>query len=233
VRHMSVITKLGAATLAVAVAPPVSYSPTQSLSSTQLAVVSDTGSYVDPRDGETYRWVRIGEQVWMAENLKYVPTEGSWCWENDDEQCKIRGRFYTWDVAQLVAPPGWHVATDEDWKALEVSVGIDVADLDKVGDRGDHQGAAGGALKAVGRWVTEHNGQSITITGETGFGAIPTGVYALDEFNHAGYAVWWTSTGEGGVGWIRVLRFFDNRIDRLLNNKALGYAVRCVRDEHD
>ena len=193
----------------------------------------DSGTYLDPRDGQAYSWVRIGDQVWMAENLRYATEQGSWCWDDDEGECIARGRFYNWDIAQRVAPPGWHLPTDREWKILEGTLGIDADALDAEGDRTDVDQAAGGKLKSVADWPREYAGQQIVVTDEVGFSAIPTGLYSHGEFSHEGYAAWWTSTDDGEEAWIRVLRFFDSRISRLKNNKSYGIAVRCVRDVQD
>lgn len=76
-----------------------------SISSSQ-AQEEKAGSFIDPRDNNTYRWVKIGNQIWMAENLRFKPEKGSWCWENMEENCKTRGRLYNWNAAMHSAPPG-------------------------------------------------------------------------------------------------------------------------------
>jgi uncharacterized protein (TIGR02145 family) len=79
--------------------------------SSSSVTADETGSMTDSRDGKTYRTVKIGDQVWMAENLNYaytgVPFDNgyytsdstSWCYDNDPANCAKYGRLYTWAVA--------------------------------------------------------------------------------------------------------------------------------------
>jgi uncharacterized protein (TIGR02145 family) len=74
--------------------------------------------FVDSRDGHRYRTVRIGNQLWMAENLNYDPNEGSMCYENSSSNCSKYGRLYTYKTATNVAPPGWHLANKHEFEQM-------------------------------------------------------------------------------------------------------------------
>lgn len=95
------------------------------------------GTFTDPRDGQSYKVVKIGEQVWMAENLNYtqgIPhitdkaqwdkldrnnTDAAWCYyENKTENGDKYGALYTYAAALQVAPEGWHLPTKEEFEAL-------------------------------------------------------------------------------------------------------------------
>lgn len=102
------------------------------------------GTFTDPRDGETYRTIEIGKQVWMAENLRFK-TEGSFAPDNDEKNVARYGRLYTWTAAmgipavfsdqqvdkdidiknkmqgknfRGIAPEGWHIPSDKEWEEL-------------------------------------------------------------------------------------------------------------------
>ena len=68
------------------------------------------GVYNDPRDGQRYEWVRIGDAVWLAENGKYAPVNGSLC-----VQCNVWGRLYNLESAKIACPTGFRLPKISDW----------------------------------------------------------------------------------------------------------------------
>lgn len=113
-----------------------------------------TQTLLDKRDGTTYKTVKIGNQIWMAENLKYKTEggnaddlEGSLCYDNKAENCEVQGRLYNWNAAmdipqeyesarwlkidyprQGICPGGWHLPTDDEWQKLVNYVIADVGE---------------------------------------------------------------------------------------------------------
>jgi uncharacterized protein (TIGR02145 family) len=202
-------------------------------------------------DGNVYQTVTIGSQVWMAENLRVthfrngdpIPnviddatwsglTSGAYC-EYDDNiyVVDLFGRLYNWyAVSDIrgIAPEGWHVATDDDWKQLEIFLGMSPGEADAEMDRGTDEG---GKLKdsSAGLWVAPNTGA----TDENGFAAKPSGSRNYEGFyDYATYrAYFWTSTPSyATTPWFRSLHYNHSRIYRYYNNWRLGYSVRCVKD---
>jgi uncharacterized protein (TIGR02145 family) len=117
------------------------------------------GALTDARDGQTYRTVPIGNQVWMAENLKYA-SDASFCYGDDPEYCKKYGRLYTWNDAQDVCPAGWHLPNRAEWWTLVANVG--------------GRGEAMHALKSTSVWVSMRDTSAVA-TDSYGFSILPTG----------------------------------------------------------
>jgi len=175
-----------------------------------------TSAFMDARDGQSYKTVKIGEQWWMAENFSYESEEGSFCYDGDLEICEAYGKLYSFDAALKHYPSGWHLPTDEDWKELESYLGIPPEELELYNSRGQF---AGSLLKAEG---------------DADFNALFGGYYNSyhNGFGHQGWeAHFWTSskTGEGNP----IIRVIDNNTDgvsRVETTRHGGSSVRYVKD---
>ena len=184
--------------------------------------------YSDLRDGQTYKTVTIGDQVWMAENLNYAYTDvpyeyngytsdsTSWCYNNDPSNCSKYGRLYTWVAATTVCPSGWHLPSTTEWKTLFTAVG--------------GQSTAGKVLKSQTGW-TAYDG--ITNEDAFGFSALPAGCkYSLGDYDYEGsQAYFWSSSEDGSdYAYNMLLDYYGDNVRLLNTSKSLGFSVRCLKD---
>jgi len=182
-------------------------------------------SFTDSRDGKIYKSIQIGTQLWMAENLSFQTSSGSWIYWNDESLGAKYGRLYTWAAAKEAVPAGWHLPTDEEWKKLEMTLGMSQADADCVDGRGTNEGDK---LKTTKGWENNKNG-----TDAVGFAALPggfrsnSGSFLAAEY----YAYWWTATeNNDSNAWIRLVVSSNSTIHRNNSYKADAYSVRCIKD---
>jgi len=172
-----------------------------------------TTDFKDPRDGNVYRTVKIGNQVWMAENLNYS-IDGSWCYDNDDANGKKYGRLYTWNAAKAACPAGWRLPTRQEWDKLVLTVG--------------GSSIAGKKLKAADGWK-EGGGNGAD---EYGFSARPGGYrgYGSSSFFGGGECGdWWTATElNGSYVYCRDVYYNCDYVKEGYNHNSSGLSVRCV-----
>ncbi|MCQ2091146.1 MAG: fibrobacter succinogenes major paralogous domain-containing protein [Fibrobacter sp.] len=173
----------------------------------------------DSRDGQTYKTVKIGNQVWMAENLNYA-MNGSLCYNNEQVYCNKYGRLYTWNDAINACPDGWHLPNKDEFEGLRTLAGQTAEDIEK----------AGVVLKSKSGWAENGYG-----TDDFGFGALPAGDYdGIDEglFDDEGKRTrFWSSTEESsGNGYYLRLRYNSDNASINSSDKRNGLSVRCVKD---
>jgi len=199
---------------------------------------STSGSFIDNRDSKSYKWVKIGTQIWMAENLNYKTEDGkSRCYptsgttntnDADNANCNNYGRLYTWAVAmngaessnenpsgvQGACPVGWHLPSDVEWDVLMTTVG--------------GQRTAGTKLKADSD-LWNRNGKG---TDEFGFSALPGGSSIIGEFSNIGTeGCWWSSYSRGlWATYYRCIMDNSGDVKQNENYASSQYSVRCVHD---
>ncbi|NQV13808.1 fibrobacter succinogenes major paralogous domain-containing protein [bacterium] len=210
-------------------------------------------------DGNVYRTITIGDQEWMAENLVVTryrdSTEiqtvyGGYDWMNLDEtetgayvayEHNASGRYgylYNWYAVannRILAPEGWRVPTDDDWKELEMNLGMSQMDVDDNDFRGTNEGSklAGNSVSA--EWSMNELRNNVDF-GTSGFLALPGGKRdASGNFgNEGGTCYFWTGTphqsGNYNYAWSRELSQINSGIRRLTGYRMGGYSVRCVKD---
>lgn len=198
------------------------------------------GIFVDDRDKNTYKWVKIGNQIWMAENLKYLPAvsrpiNGSdtdphyYVYDYDGinvadakkhQNYAPYGVLYNFPAAKAACPKGWHLPTFEEWEQLNEFIGKD-----------GYLNIEGNALKTKTGWEGNGNG-----TDAYGFGALPGGTRMASSdkvpFSSIGsQGLWWSAT-ETSATRARDLILNYNRTDFDWHYDAnqRGLSVRCVKD---
>ena len=191
---------------------------------TDYIVVSGS-TFTDPRDGQTYNIVTIGSKTWFAENLNYETSFGWLCYDYDPANCDVYGRLYTRDAAMNACPNGWHLPSDNEWRNLEMYLGMSQSEADNAGWRGTDEGKK---LKSTTGWNSDGNG-----TDEAGFSALPGGCYTGTRFESLGSGgYWWTATATGDytVYWTRYLSYGYDKVYRSDYGWFFYFSVRCVRD---
>lgn len=179
----------------------------------EQALTEPVGSLTDKRDGREYKTKKIGEQVWMAENLNY-DANGSKCYDHNIEDynkayCLIHGKLYDWQTAISVCPSGWHLPSDEEWHKLTKVVG---------GSK-----IAGKHLKA----------KKFKGSDTYGFSALPGGRgYSGGRFSDADFSgYWWSATEYASSSALNRYMYHGNDdISGDPNDKSNLYSVRCVKD---
>ena len=168
--------------------------------------------------------VKIGGHWWLSENLNYESTEGSWCYDDNPDNCDKYGRLYDWDEADIVCPDGWELASDSKWKDLEIALGMTESDSNDDGWRND--GEVGIKMKSSSGWSSSGNGNN-----QSQFNGLPAGYRDADKTfkDMSKTARFWTSTDAGDNAWARYLEFDQEGVERAEKGKERGMAVRCVK----
>ena len=185
-------------------------------------LVACSESFTDPRDGKSYDIVKIGEQIWFAENLNFE-TGGSVCPEGDSRNCDRYGRLYTWDEARTACPEGWRLPDSADFAVLVEHAG--------------GPAVAGESLKSTGGWFKKGNGADAL-----GFNALPAGFRGAVTKNDdgemeggkydgiGGYAYFWSATAApDDFAYYLYLDFSSKAASMNAFPKGDFRSVRCYR----
>ena len=216
------------------------------------------GTLLDNRDGQTYKTVRIGNQIWMAENLNYAylqPTStldsSSWCYDNDSENCRKFGRLYLWsaaiDSAALFSDEGKKCGYEEEFQC-----GVELCcKMCEIMDRqirgvcpagwrlpseedwlsvSDGFYASASSIKSDNGWNDDGNG-----TNSKGLNVLPAGIfsqrssYGADVFAAIGVtAYFWTSVE---MSCREAYYMFVESVSLTdCFPKSVGMSIRCLKD---
>lgn len=172
--------------------------------------------------------------------------EKAYCFYNNsnNNEARIYGALYTWGAAmngttssdnnpsevQGVCPDGWHLPSDDEWKELEMFLGMTQAATDSIGLRGKNQGSK--LATSRDQWLDGYL-ESDTAFGISGFNAQPGGGRRYDgTFGHKGdNANFWSATEYSNIrSWGRHIYSSYTSVHRYMNVKSDGFSVRCVKD---
>jgi len=196
------------------------YSSSSVKSSSSSSSLSETsGTFTDIRDDNSYKWVKIGTQTWMAENLNYN-ANNSKCYLNEPTNCAKFGRLYYWETAKTVCPTGWHLPTDVEWGVLMQFLNSGCSLTEDCPN-------AGKLLKAISGWNSNGNG-----TDKYGFAALPGGSYSGSDNGVGSYGEWWSATAASSVvSYVRIMNYNSDSVKRVSTNaRVYLFSVRCLKD---
>jgi len=198
-------------------------------------------------DGNEYKTIVIGTQTWMAENLRVtryrngdsIPNiaedaewttleMGAYCYYRNTtnlDTMATKGCLYNWyaaDDPRNIAPKGWHVPTDDEWKTLITFLGVDSIASTKLKEAGNKH------------WLIPTYGQKST--NESGFTALPGGCredYDGSFFNFfgSGFGFWWSCTNHDELNAANIgLAYYNPNYILNINAKKAGFSIRCIKD---
>ena len=186
-----------------------------------LLSAQNKGTFVDSRDNHTYKWVKISDQTWMAENLNYKTKTGSWYYNNDS--VNSNGLLYNYESIQNgmkqdsskfqgICPSGWHLPMVSEWDKLFNSIG---------------RGLSGEKLKSV-----KFKGG----TDNFGFCALPNGrCYSINKTitfeNKDTHAYFWSCTERDQTTvWGFFIYSEMSIVSKIDPEKSYGLSVRCIKN---
>jgi uncharacterized protein (TIGR02145 family) len=198
-------------------------------------IVITPGPDVIDIDSNVYHSVQIGDQIWMTENLRVthfnngdsiqlITTDTLWAqnpaycnYNNDTNNVIPYGRLYnSYVIGYGIAPAGWHVPSDDEWKTLRKYLGT--------------KKTAGARMKEEGtaHWNSPNEGAN----NESGFSGLPGGQRGFTDSEMGSKGYWWSSSQASGATfkWAYILSADDEALTREAKNWDYFYSIRCVKD---
>jgi uncharacterized protein (TIGR02145 family) len=219
--------------------------------------INNNAETMTDADGNVYSTVKIGKQVWMAENLRTTkfndgsaiprfadstaldaPPSLGYCYYNNmtnADSIKKFGALYNWYTVNTkkLSPTGWHVPADSEWDTLQNYLIVNRYTYD--GSTTDNEIAK--SLAAKTDWKADSLsgtiGDNLPINNSSGFSALPSGWrYCDGPFDHIGSdGYWWTATASDKYeAYYRVLGYDLNNLQKGISSYCLGFSVRLVKD---
>lgn len=221
------------------------------ISCTKEEVATSLPEYGSMKDiqGNTYKTVKIGDQWWMAENLKVTvfndktpinaiaENAADSIWENTTKAAyciydTTLGALYNWKVIdniKMIAPKGWHIPSDEEWKLLEKTLGMQTSETEKTAWRGSAE-----ADKLLAKYKAPTESEIYAFgTNESGFTGLFAGcrLFSGAINKEKNTAFWWTSTPSSGKeAWYRYIDAKQKKVFRHHTYTNYGFSIRCIKD---
>lgn len=197
----------------------------------------------DSRDGQSYRTIKIGNQEWISENIRYrgANEDSGYVYTNSSDSLMKYGRYYTWSAAlqlpdscdsskcsnqilqmhQGVCPLQWHIPTEAEWNALNILA-------DSVAS--EHDTRWGAAMKSIDSWAVP-GGLDLF-----GFRGLPSGNYSVRNGKvqeSPSYCTWWSTTeslNDSIRAMDRELAAHSIYSTTYYDTKDRGNPVRCIKN---
>jgi len=209
------------------------------------------GEFTDSRDGKVYKWVKIGDQIWMAENLSYTGNDiihisskyqwinnanfNGWCYYDDYKSYeKEYGVLYQWNAAKSACPDGWHIPSKQEWEQMLSYL---------VANGYSYDGVIGHmyiakSLTSLKGWNptlskgTAGNNDYEEFRNKTNFNAKPAGYRRQNgDFSNIGLSgLWWTFSNNSYAADGIEIYYCKPKVYIHKYNKLRGMSVRCVKD---
>jgi uncharacterized protein (TIGR02145 family) len=190
----------------------------------KLKNTTEIKTFIDARDKKSYKYGKIGIQIWMIENLNF-DYPGSLCYNDSTKNCEKYGRLYTYEMAKHVCPAGWHIPSAKEWSELiEFSGGANIAAK---------------VLKSAKLWHKSENAGLDILNFSAYSGGLFTGknfsksggtdnIYA--SLGYAGY--FWASDPALTSNWGKTITFFYNQnfIYESGSDSDSYLSVRCIKN---
>ncbi len=216
-------------------------------------------TFTDSRDGKVYKTVTIGEQVWMAENLAYLPSVSlpssgsfgshyyyvygyngtSYIEAKTTTNYQTYGVLYNWPAALTACPEGWHLPSEAEWTQLENYLANNGHNYDGSISGVDVRDKIAKSTASATGWNDSDeegapgNTDYPEYMNKSGFSALPGGFRdGSGDFGYLGSnGVWWSSTESDTFNaWARSLYYMASSVNRGYDGWGNGFSVRCVRD---
>jgi uncharacterized protein (TIGR02145 family) len=193
------------------------------------------------RNGDSIAFVDLSKSSY-TNRWKNLGDTGAFCVLGGEDSTKLNykgkqyGYLYNYNVitdSRGIAPDGWHIPSDEEWKQLEMQLGMSQDEANKVNWRGDKEG---NKLKLQSGWYKNQEATDqfeVWGSNESGFTAIGSSCVMFDGSPGEGVTFtgfWWTSTNNNNQAWYRYLDYQKANVFRYYGPFSYGFSIRCIKD---